>query len=149
VFSAARRINDQEPRRFADRTVPQRDRNAKNFESANDIATAAEIPANNAISKDGKRRVSQTAAMFSNSGGNAAEDEPRKLAYIQRRFSAVYWMVAVSIRMFLLAHRVAAEAAEPGGILRGAGTMILRSYSGHRFFTYRTYQRAKHLDGRL
>jgi len=69
VFSAARRINDQEPRRFADRTVPQRDRNAKNFESANDIATAAEIPANNAISKDGKRRVSQTAAMFSNCGG--------------------------------------------------------------------------------
>ena len=64
----------------------ERDRNAKNFESANDIATAVEIPANNAISKDRKRRVSQTAAMFSNCGGNAAEDEPRKLAYIPRRF---------------------------------------------------------------
>jgi hypothetical protein len=55
INRAARRINDQEPRRFADQTVPQRDRNAKKFESANDIATAVEIPANNAISKDRKR----------------------------------------------------------------------------------------------
>ena len=37
---------------------------------------------------------------------------------------AVYWMVAVSIRMFLLSHGVAAETAEPGGILMGAGTMM-------------------------
>jgi len=26
---------------------------------------------------------------------------------------------------------------------------MLTSYCGHRFFTYRTYQRAKHLDGTL
>jgi hypothetical protein len=61
----------------------------------------------------------------------------------------MYWMVAVFIRMFLLAHVVAVEAAEPGAILVGAGTMMLTSYCGHRFFTYRTYQRAKHLDGIL
>jgi hypothetical protein len=48
------------------------------------------------------------------------------------------------------AHGMAVEAAEPGGILVGAGTMMLTSYCGHRFFTYRTYQRAKHMDsGRL
>ena len=28
--------------------------------------------------------------------------------------------------------------AESGGILIGAGTMMLTSYFGHRFFTYRT-----------
>ena len=58
----------------------------------------------------------------------------------------MYWMVAVVVRMLLLAHGVAVEAAEPGGILVGAGTMMLTSYCGHRFFTYRTYQRAKHMD---
>jgi hypothetical protein len=61
----------------------------------------------------------------------------------------MYWVVAVFIRLFLLAHGVAVEAAEPGGVLVGAGTMMLTSYCGHRFFTYRTYQRAKHLDGTL
>ena len=59
----------------------------------------------------------------------------------------MYWMVAVVVRMLLLAHGVAVEAAEPGGILVGAGTMMLTSYCGHRVFTYRTYHRAKHLDG--
>src|SRR6516162_2551168 len=58
----------------------------------------------------------------------------------------MYWMVAVVVRMLLLAHGVAVEAAEPGGILVGAGTMMLTSYCGHRVFTYRTYQRAKHMD---
>ena len=61
----------------------------------------------------------------------------------------MYWMVAVVVRMLLLAHGVAVEAAEPGGILVGAGTMMLTSYCGHRVFTYRTYHRAKHLDGTL
>ena len=36
----------------------------KTLKSANDIATAVAIPANSAISKDRKRRLSQTAAMF-------------------------------------------------------------------------------------
>jgi putative flippase GtrA len=62
---------------------------------------------------------------------------------------ALYWTVAVFIRMFLLGHGAAVEAAEPGGVLVGAGTMMLTSYCGHRFFTYRTYQRAKRLDGML
>jgi hypothetical protein len=60
---------------------------------------------------------------------------------------AVYWMVAVFIRMFLLAHGMVVEAAEPEGILVGAGTMMMTSYCGHRFLTYRTYQRAKHVAG--
>jgi putative flippase GtrA len=62
---------------------------------------------------------------------------------------AIYWTVAVFIRMFLLAHGAALEAAEPGGVLVGAGMMMLTSYCGHRFFTYQTYQRAKRLDGML
>ena len=52
-------------------------------------------------------------------------------------------MVAVLSRMFLLARGMAVEAAEPGGILVEAGTTMVTSYCDHRFFTYRTYQRAK------
>jgi hypothetical protein len=36
----------------------------RNFESANDVPMAVAIPANNAISKDEKRRTSQTATIF-------------------------------------------------------------------------------------
>jgi putative flippase GtrA len=62
---------------------------------------------------------------------------------------AIYWMVAVSIRIFFLAHGLTAKAAEPGGVLVGGSTMMVTSYCGHRFFTYRTYQRQKGSDNRL
>jgi putative flippase GtrA len=81
---------------------------------------------------------------FRSRSWNRAVGEAGRFLIVYATGCAVYWMVAVSIRMFLLAHGVAVEAAEPGGILVGAGTMMLTSYSGHRFFTYRTYQRAKH-----
>jgi hypothetical protein len=61
----------------------------------------------------------------------------------------MYWMVAVFLRMFLLAHGAGVEAPELVGILAGAGTLMLASNCGQRFFTYRTYQRTKHLDGTL
>ena len=80
---------------------------------------------------------------------NRAVGEAARFLIVYATGCAVYWVAAVSIRRFLLAHGVAVEAAEPAAILVGAGTMMLTSYSGHRFFTYRTYQRAKHLDGAL
>jgi hypothetical protein len=86
---------------------------------------------------------------FRSRSWNRSVGEAARFLIVYATGCAVYWMVAVSIRMFLLAHRVAAGTAEPGGILMGAGTMMLTSYSGHRFFTYRTYQCAKHLDGSL
>jgi putative flippase GtrA len=55
----------------------------------------------------------------------------------------VYWAIAVSSGRFGLAHGIAPRTAEAGGILMGAGMMLLTSYFGHRFFTYRTYRRAR------
>jgi putative flippase GtrA len=62
---------------------------------------------------------------------------------------AIYWTAAVVLRNLLLAHGMAVEVAELGSILVGAGSMMLTSYFGHRFFTYRTYQRTKRLDSTL
>jgi hypothetical protein len=64
---------------------------------------------------------------------NRAVGEAARFLIVYATGCAVYWMVAVFIRMFLLAHGMAVEAAEPGGILVGAGTMMLTSYCGHRF----------------
>jgi putative flippase GtrA len=84
---------------------------------------------------------------FRSRSWNRAVGEAARFLIVYATGCAMYWMVAVFIRMFLLAHGVAVEAAEPEGILVGAGTMMLTSYCGHRFFTYRTYQRAKHSGG--
>jgi len=84
---------------------------------------------------------------FRSRSWNSAVGEVARFLIVYATGCAIYWTAAVSIRMFLLAHGVAVEAAELGGVLVGAGTMMLTSYCGHRFFTYRTYQRAKHLGG--
>jgi putative flippase GtrA/SAM-dependent methyltransferase len=83
---------------------------------------------------------------FRSRSWNHAVGEAARFLTVYTTGSAIYWMIAVFIRTFLLARGVAIEVAEPGSILVGAGTMMLTSYCGHRFFTYRTYQRAKHLD---
>ena len=84
---------------------------------------------------------------FRSRSWNPAVGEAARFLIVYATGCVMYWIVAVFIRMFVLAHGVAVEAAEPGGILVGAGTMMLTSYCGHRFFTYRTYQRAVHLGG--
>jgi putative flippase GtrA len=86
---------------------------------------------------------------FRSRSWNRAVGEAARFLIVYATGCAMYWTVAVFIGTILLAHGVAVEAAEPGGILVGAGTMMLTSYCGHRFFTYRTYQRPKHLDGML
>jgi putative flippase GtrA len=86
---------------------------------------------------------------FRSHSWNRAVGEAIRFLIVYATGCAMYWTVAVFIRMFLLAQGVAVKAAEPGSILVGAGTMMLTSYCGHRFFTYRTFHRAKHLDGAL
>lgn len=54
---------------------------------------------------------------------------------------ALYWGVAVALGRFFLAGSLSPRTAELGGAVVGAGTMALTSYLGHRFITYRTYQR--------
>lgn len=55
---------------------------------------------------------------------------------------AVYWGVAVVCARFVLAYGVGPQTAEMGAAIVGAATMLPTSYFGHRFITYRTYQRA-------
>src|SRR5882672_862104 len=60
---------------------------------------------------------------FRSRSWNHAIGEAARFLIVYATGCAMYWMVAVFIRMFLLARGVAVEAAEPGGILVGAGTM--------------------------
>jgi putative flippase GtrA len=71
---------------------------------------------------------------FRSRSWNRAAGEAVRFLIVYATGCAMYWMVAVFIRVFLLARGMAVEAAEPGGILVGAGTMTVTSYCGHRFF---------------
>jgi putative flippase GtrA len=55
--------------------------------------------------------------------------------------SLCYWLIAVLVERVLSAQGVAQKIAESAGVLGGAGTMMVTSYFGHRFFTYRTFGR--------
>jgi putative flippase GtrA len=86
---------------------------------------------------------------FRSRSWNRAIGEAARFLIVYATGCAVEVVVRGVIVRFLLVNGGSVEASEPGGILVGAGTMMLTSYCGHRFFTYRTYQRAKHLDGTL
>jgi putative flippase GtrA len=72
---------------------------------------------------------------WSGAGGEAA-----RFLVVYGVSCAVYWAVAMVCRRILQAHGVPVGTAETAGVLFGAGTMMVTSYVGHRFFTYRTYQ---------
>ena len=81
--------------------------------------------------------LSKWFAFRSNSWRRASSEAPRFLiVYVIG--SAVYWTIAVLVERFFLGRGLPNMVAESGGILIGAGTMMLTSYFGHRFFTYRT-----------
>jgi putative flippase GtrA len=80
---------------------------------------------------------------------NRAVGEAARFLIVYATGCSIYWALAIIVRTFLLARGVPIQAAEPAGILAGAGSMMVTSYCGHRFFTYRTYQRAKHSQSTL
>jgi putative flippase GtrA len=80
---------------------------------------------------------------------NRTAGEVARFLIVYATGCAIYWLVAVFIRIFLLALGLTVNTAEPAGILVGGGTMMLTSYCGHRFFTYRTYRRQKRSDRAL
>lgn len=53
-----------------------------------------------------------------------------------------YWGVAVVVGRLLSKHGFAPAVSETAGVLMAAGTMMVTSYFGHRFFTYRSFERA-------
>jgi putative flippase GtrA len=79
---------------------------------------------------------------FGSRSWNRSGAEATRFLAVYTLSSAVYLGVAELSQRLALLHGVAAEMAEFGGVLVGAGTMMLTSYFGHRFFTFRTYQRA-------
>lgn len=74
---------------------------------------------------------------WSRAGGEAA-----RFLIVYAISLALYWAVAVTCAHTAFILGVATEATEIGGVLIGAATMTVTSYLGHRFFTYRTHQRA-------
>jgi putative flippase GtrA len=54
----------------------------------------------------------------------------------------LYWAVAVTVNRLGIGYGLSGVVAETAGIIVGGGVMMVSSYFGHRFFTYRTYQRA-------
>jgi putative flippase GtrA len=85
--------------------------------------------------------LSKLFAFQSRSWGRAG-GEAARFIIVYGLSCAVYWATAVVIARFGLADGIAPRIAEAMGIFTGAGTMLLTSYFGHRFFTYRTYRRA-------
>lgn len=79
---------------------------------------------------------------FSSRSWERAGGEAVRFLIVYALGCAINWGVAVVCGQFLLARGLAPQTAEIGGALVGAGTMVLTSYFGHRFITYRTYQRA-------
>lgn len=54
--------------------------------------------------------------------------------------AAVYWIAAVIVGRMSHAYGLTPRIAEPFGVLAGAGVMMVVTYLGHRFFTYKTFR---------
>lgn len=57
--------------------------------------------------------------------------------------ATIYWTVAVVVGRVSQAYGLTSSIAEPFGVLAGAGVMMVATYLGHRFFTYRTFRRPR------
>jgi putative flippase GtrA len=55
--------------------------------------------------------------------------------------STTCWIVAVVVRIIALERGILPQVAAIGSALIGAATMLVTSYFGHRFYTYRTHLR--------
>jgi hypothetical protein len=54
--------------------------------------------------------------------------------------SVLYWIAAVVVRRVGASLGLSSLLAENAGIIAGGGVMMVTSYLGHRFFTYRTHR---------
>jgi putative flippase GtrA len=78
---------------------------------------------------------------FGSSSWKGTGGEAMRFLAVYLSSSAIYWGVAVLTEHLLRFHGWEAHWTEIGGIIVAAGTMTLTSYLGHRFITYRSYQR--------
>jgi len=80
--------------------------------------------------------------VFGSRSWERAGGEAARFLVVYTTGCAVYWVIAFVMGRFVLIHSFPPVTAEMVGALIGAGTMGLTSYLGHRFFTYRTFERA-------
>jgi putative flippase GtrA len=78
---------------------------------------------------------------FESRSWSLAGGEAARFLAVYSLGSGLYWAVAVVFASVAIARGAQAGVAEMGGVLIGSGVMMLSSYFGHRFFTYRTHQR--------
>jgi putative flippase GtrA len=86
---------------------------------------------------------------FASRSWDRAGTEAARFLTVYAVSCVVYWALAVVCEQFFLARSPFPEIADLGGVVVGAGAMTVVSYLGHRFFTYRTYQRADERLGRV
>jgi len=80
--------------------------------------------------------------VFGSRSWERAHGEAARFLIVYGIGCAVYWAVALLSERFGLLHSIAPKMEEVGDALIGSGMMMLTSYFGHRFFTYRAYQRS-------
>ena len=85
---------------------------------------------------------------FESRSWDRASGEIQRFLLVYAVSCAVYWVVASVTGRLGPDYGLSVPSAQALGVLAGAGTMMVTSYLGHRFFTYRTYlQGADRLRG--
>lgn len=67
-----------------------------------------------------------------------APAELRRFTAVYAFGASIYWIVAFSMRRVLNSFEIPTKLADLGSIVGGGTVMMLSSYLGHRFFTYRS-----------
>lgn len=84
---------------------------------------------------------------FRSSSWRRMTAELRRFIVVYALSSSIYWLVAVTVRRALGSYSVPTKTADLASIFVASGIMMLSSYLGHRFFTYRHIRRGETEDG--
>lgn len=83
--------------------------------------------------------LSKLFAFESRSWGRAGGEAARFLV-VYAVGCVLYWSAAVFVGRVGVTHGTNTELTEMAGVLFGAGVMMVTTYFGHRFFTYKTHR---------
>jgi putative flippase GtrA len=82
---------------------------------------------------------------FESRSWHQARGEAVRFLFVYAVGCAIYWYVAIVSRGFFIAHGVPPQIAELMAAVVGAGMMLVTSYFGHRFITFRSHRRMARL----
>ncbi|MFO0433209.1 MAG: GtrA family protein [bacterium] len=77
---------------------------------------------------------------FRSRGWRKSAGESARFLGVYLASVTIYWFVARAIGHIAVSQGITLSVAELSGVLVGAGVMMIASYLGHRFITYRTYR---------